>query len=123
MTPNEIIIKLSGSASIDQPLQLGHSYTAGIEFSVSNEDHSNNDDGTYDEIFRAKLIRAIIQTETGKIQTKDKTHQSQKLRLAIIRSKPADSPLDEEAYYNAVMGSIRHYLDQIIDLINKEDDI
>lgn len=121
MQLNENVLKLSGKASIDGELELGKTYAVGIEIGITNEDRVNNEDGSFDRVFKGKLIKAQIHTETGKIRTKEKNSQSSKLRLAIMRRKPADSPLEDEAWYQYILGGIRFNLDQVIDLVQKRD--
>lgn len=121
MELNENVLKLSGKASIDGELELGKTYAVGIEIGITNEGKDDLENGTYDRVFKGKLIRAVIQTVTGDIKTKEKNSQSSKLRLAIMRRKPSDSSLDDEAWYQYILGGIRHNLEEVIDLVQKRD--
>jgi hypothetical protein len=122
MNLNSHIIKLSGSAEISEPLELGKRYAVGVEVGITDERKIDNENQTFDLEFKAKLIRAEIKTSTGTIKTKDNTHESRKTRYAIIASKnnyPEYSEMEEESWYKLVQGNIRHYLPEIIEMIWK----
>jgi len=109
MNLNEIQLKVSGSTSIDQPLELGRSYAVGAEFSISDEGKVSNEDGSYDLVFKAKLVRAQIKTDLGSIKTKDKSSQSVKTRRAILGVKSELLPdMEDDSFYNLIQGGIRH---------------
>ncbi len=116
MELNEYVLKLIGSASIDQPLELGRRYACGIEFGITDEKKRDNENNTFDLEYKAKLIRAQIKADNGvMIKTKDKTAQSVKTRLAILNRKDFYKPeMDEDSFYNLVQGYIRHNIDNII---------
>lgn len=116
MNLNEYILKVTGSASIDQPLEIGKRYACGIEFGITDERKIDREDGTYDVEFKGKLIRAQVKKENGEIvKTKDKTAQSVKTRLAILACKNEFRPeMDDDSWYNLVQGGIRHSLRDII---------
>jgi hypothetical protein len=121
---NEIsshILKLSGSGELDGPLEHSKTFAIGAEISVEDGGLRDNQDRTHDKIWRGKLIRAQVHTQTGEVRTKDKSSQSVKLRRAILAHRPNDSPLDEDAWYEYCMGAIRHYIEPILDLIQKYD--
>ena len=119
MDINSHVLKLSGTAEIEAPLEHAKTYAVGIEIEVEDGGLKNNQDGTHDKIWKGRLIRAVIQTATRKIYTKDTGSQSQKLRRAIRKLTPEG--MEEDAFYNYVMGGIRHNIDSIIDLIEKWD--
>ena len=122
MNLNEYIIKVSGSAPIEGPLEIGKSFAVGAEFAVSNEDKVSNEDGTYDVVFKAKLVRAQIKTDLGVVKTKDTRSQSTKTRGMILAVQSEFMPdMDPEAWYNLVQGGIRHNLREIIKTIIKPD--
>jgi hypothetical protein len=120
MEINSHIIKLSGSAELDRQLDLGKEYKFFGTGAVSDINHSSNEDGTFDQVHKLKLLTLAIESEGELIPAKDKGRQSQKLRKAIYSIPHADS-YDEEAWYNYIMGGIRFNLQEIVDLIIKND--
>lgn len=122
MNLNENILRVTGSAPIDGPLELAKTYAVGMEIAVTDERKVSNEDGTFDLEFKGKLVRAQIKTSTGEIvKTKDTRSQSTKTRYAIIASKGEFKPdMDDDAWYNFVQGGIRHNLRDIIINILKD---
>lgn len=120
---NDHVLKFSGKVSLPSGLEHGKLYAAGIEFECKDDGLKNNQDGTHDKIFRAKVIRAEIKSETGTVKSKDTTSQSQKLQKAILFGlKPMVSPdSNDEVFYQQVMGGIRHFLPEIYSYIQKLD--
>lgn len=122
---NQHVLKFSGKAYLPQSLEHGKLYAAGIEFESKDDGLENNQDGTHDKIFKAKVTKVEIQTDLGNIKAKDKSSQSVKLRKEILFGlKPTVAPeLEEEVFYQQVMGGIRHYLPEIYDYIKKLDNV
>lgn len=120
MNLNERILKLTGSASLEGELEIGKNYAIGAEVCIADENKRDNQDGTYDLEYKARLVRAKVDTATGRIYTKDKKHQSTKTRFAIIASKNNYKPdLDDEVYYELVQQGIRSHLAEILNIILK----
>ncbi len=111
MNLNERIIKLTGSAPIGEgELTLGTNYAAGVELSITDESKVDNQDGSYDVVYKARLVRAKVDTATGKVYTKDKKHQSTKTRFAIIATKNNYKPeMDDEDFYMLIQQGVRSH--------------
>jgi hypothetical protein len=120
LTLNENVLKITGKASLEREVELNKRYAVGLLMDVTDDNNHNNEDGTFDRIFTGKLVRAEIKGERGEtIRTKDTTKQSVKLRLSILRAK-ANPDMEDNAWYEMIMGGIRHRLPEIIDQIIKE---
>lgn len=83
---NENIIRILGSASVMKPLLPDRDY----EFKVIGECYSkekrSRQDGTYDNIFKVKLISGEVVNDKGEsMMIKSKSRWSQKLRSAILQ--------------------------------------
>lgn len=115
MNLNSHILKLTGSAELSAPLELGKRYAIGIEVGITDERKIDNEDQTFNLEYKAKLIRAEIKTEMGTLKTKDKTRESVKTRYAILASKNQIKPeMDEDEFYAVVQRSIRAQLPEIL---------
>jgi hypothetical protein len=122
MNINSNVLKLSGQGELDAPLEHSKTYALACEVEVEDGGLRNNHDGSHDRIWKGKLIRAQVHTQTGDVKTKDKNSQSVRLRRAILGLKEQYEPtLDDDAWYERTVGGIRHYLPMIIDLIYKQD--
>lgn len=120
---NENRIKITGSLAIDGELELDQLYSVGAVIDITHDGRVKNDDGTFDKVFTGRLTKALVTDNLGKtFRTKDKTRQSVKLRMAILGLHDAfSSTLEENAWYEMIMGGIRHNLQEIIEKIIKEN--
>lgn len=120
MNLNTRYLKLTGQAELPSDLEIGKNYALGGEVSITDEKKRTNEDGTYDLEYKARLVRAAVDTATGRVYTKDKKHQSAKTRFAIIANKHNYKPeMDDEDFYNLIQQGIRSRLPEIINLILK----
>jgi hypothetical protein len=120
MNLNSHVLKLTGSAELPEGLAIGTHYAVGIEVAITDERKVDNEDGTFDLEYKARLIRAKVQKETGFVLTKDKSRQSTKTRYAILAIKNNYRPeMDDDSWYNLIQGGIRHDLPSIINNILK----
>ena len=112
---NENILKITGSASLPEKLDLSKDYKLMIEGSVYKVEYSDNQDGTLNRIHKLKLITGEIETEKGWTKLKDKTRWSQKLRVSIFAYGQEHFPeIDEEQFYESVMRGLVANADQLI---------
>ena len=103
---NENIIKLTGSASVIQPLKVDKEYNLFLTGEVYSKEKRSRQDGTYDNIFKIKLLTGEVMNEKGESQKfKDKQRWSVKLRQAIF-SMGHD--------YDEAMSKILQNLDNIL---------
>jgi hypothetical protein len=116
MNLNSNILKITGSAEIEAPLEIGKRYAVGMEIGITDERKVDNEDGTFDVEFKGKMIRAQVKKENGEIiKTKDNTAQSVKTRMAILAVKSEFRPeMDDDSFYNLVQGGIRHDLREVV---------
>ena len=72
----------------------------------------DNNDGTFDKIYRGKVVGATDCTQGDKVlKGKSKRTQSQKLRNVIYARNPS------EEYYEEIMGKIIGNIDEVIHLL------
>lgn len=118
MNLNSNILRLSGSAEISAPLEIGKRYAVGMEVGIKKAEQDDNENGTFDMVYKAVLIRAEIKNETGTIKTKDKNSQSQKLQ-AQIKLKAREEGKDEQVEYAHYMILLRHFWPQVKDYLEQ----
>ena len=72
MEINENILKLTGKVSLPEPLQIGHNFKIVIEGSVTDENLHDNNNGTFDKIYRFEPVLVEAITPSGeRIKAKD----------------------------------------------------
>ena len=95
---NERIIKIVGSANIDKDIQLGHDYTLGLNVNCFRAEDANNEDGSFDKIYKLKLLGHVVVTNDAGVNTvaKVKGSKSEKLRWVIMSAGlDYDSEMDK----------------------------
>lgn len=109
---NDNIIKFTGSSSIMEGIEPDKSYRVGLEVECYSKEKRSRQDGTYDLVFKTKVMTCEILKDNGEIiKSKDKSKFSQKLRNAIY-AKGYD--------YDETMPLLMGKLDDIINLIYNE---
>ena len=115
MNPNDNQIKLSGTASIPEPLQLGHDYKVEVTANAYKVEAIDNQDGSFDKIHKLKIITAEITDGGRKISAKVKGSQSKLFRFRVIEEKQLEYPdMDDEEAYNKVMSYLLDRVESIV---------
>jgi hypothetical protein len=118
MNLNSHIIKFSGSAELSGPLEIATRYAIGAEVAITDERKVDLENGTFDLEYKARLVRAQVHTKEGRLDTKDKTHESVKTRRIIMAMKNEYRPdMDDEEWYVMVQKGIRAKMPEIINQI------
>jgi hypothetical protein len=101
----EHVIKLSGKATLPEPIAIGHNYTVEAQGSVISSARHDNQDGSYTEVYTFKPIIVSVLKETGEtIKAKDVRSRSVQLRSAMWKEwKNLNTPIEFETYYDAEM--------------------
>jgi hypothetical protein len=104
MELNERVIKISGSANINQDLQLSHDYTIGLTANCFRVEDFNNEDGTFDKVYKLKMLgQVVVSNDRGqKLVAKVKVSKSQKLRWLIEQNG-----LDYDAEMDKIMNNYK----------------
>lgn len=112
-------VKIQGKANISSPLSIGHNYRLTSDCSITSETKSDNEDGTFDVVFKVEPITVEIQKDNGEtVKAKDPRKNSHKFRNACWRVSD-NHQIDTEAFYNyATIQSILN-LDQLAELFKK----
>jgi hypothetical protein len=63
MEINDYSLRLTGSASIPEPLELGEDITLGLTINIYKVEDSNNENGTLSRVFKAKPTGDILITK------------------------------------------------------------
>jgi hypothetical protein len=121
---NRTILKITGSAYLEEPLKRGERYFAGVEIDCySSGEERDNNDGSWDEICKASLTGLVtIKDKRGKkIKSKDKRSKSQVLRGALMREFDGGDSRDEfDQYYDIQMGKIIANLPEILEFVKNK---
>lgn len=118
-TPNNIWIKVTGKSNIPETLQIGKSYSIANHVEITKEEKSNNQDGTFDLIYKAEILTTEILKDNGEtIKAKDTRQNSVKMRkviYAIWSQKNTSIPFD--TFYDKFTTLIIHNADNLADKI------
>lgn len=98
-------IKLSGRAELPEKLEVDKNYVVGLEGTVTNEDKSSNDDGSFTFTYKLKPVTVQITKETGQtIKAKDIRSRAQQFRGVLWKEwKDGGEKIEFEDYYDREM--------------------
>lgn len=116
MNTNENILRISGSAYLEKPLDFGKEYTLKMTAEVSRVAKVSREDGTCDDVFTAKLILVNVIAENEVIRTKGKS-PSQGHRLQIMRKFNEVGHGDFEDFYRRFVNLESEYIEEIYNMI------
>lgn len=105
------------TAELPEPLDRELRCLVTTEVDIKSVEHPTNDDGTYDEVYKAKVVGTTIVKQAGEkapIVAKSKRSQSKKLRQRIWQDDP------DEEYYKKVMNAYISNHDEIVEFLIKE---
>lgn len=103
---SEYQLKITGSASLGQAIDTTKSLRVGVDLDIYSVEKFENQDGTTNVRYKAKITSAIDVMQGEKIfKGKDKTKASQRLRWAL-EAKGRALGLDPEVYYQETMNKI-----------------
>jgi len=118
MNINEHIVRLVGSASIPEPLENGSDYGIICDVGIYSEEDVNNQDGTFNKKYKAKLLGNMEIIPKGKSPIKVKVKGStegQQLRMLLLdewRSLGTGESF-EDYYHKEMQELIRNRRDKI----------
>lgn len=93
-------VKIQGRANIPSRIAIGHNFRLTSDCSVTSETRKDNDDGTYDVIFKLEPITVEIGKDNGEIvRAKDPRSNSTKFRNSCWKVSN-NHEIDTEAFYN-----------------------
>lgn len=101
MTEN-YYVKISGKANIPEALAIGHNYRLTADCSITSEQRIDNNDGTFDVVFKVEPVTVEIGRDNGTtVKAKDPRKNSQKVRNTLYREwSMANIPIDFEVFYD-----------------------
>ena len=102
-------IKINGKVNVPKKIALGHNYRLTMDCSVTQEQKSDNNNGTFDITSKVEPITCEIQKDNGEIiKGKDTRSQSKLLRAKLYKEWESNAnPLSSEEYYEKAMMNIR----------------
>lgn len=120
---NSHILKISGSVEIPQALTSGFNYKVTIEGAVPKIEMVDNENGSFDVIYKMKPIRVELVNELGEtLKAKDPRSNATKARaqaIAIYNDKRPNT--DEETFYNAISAVQRGMANDIAEQVIKQN--
>lgn len=79
-------IKIQGKANVPERVNIGHNYKLTADCSVTSESRIDNQDGSFDIIFKVEPVTVSIEKDNGEvIKAKDPRKNSQKLRNYLFK--------------------------------------
>ncbi|HRF69807.1 MAG TPA: hypothetical protein PKV66_00085 [Candidatus Pelethenecus sp.] len=120
---NSHILKISGSVEIPQALTSGFNYKVTIDGAVPKIEMVDNENGSFDVIYKMKPIRVELVNELGEtLKAKDPRSNATKARaqaIAIYNDKRPNT--DEETFYNAISAVQRGMANDIAEQVIKQN--
>lgn len=95
-------IKVMGKANIPTRLEIGHNYKLTADCSITQEQKIDNNDGTFDVVFKVEPATVQIQGDNGQVvKAKDPRKNSQKIRNTLYREWAfLNEAIDFERFYD-----------------------
>lgn len=106
---NEHILKISGKATLTEPLDLSTSFKLEVDGAVTETTDCDNQDGSFSRIYKFKpTVVSVIKNNGEVTKTKDTRARSVQMRAVITREWREDetSTLTAEEYYDNRMREI-----------------
>lgn len=96
-------VKINGKANIPERLEIGHNFKLTSDCSVTQEQKVDNNDGSFDVIFKLEPVTVSIEQDNGKtVKAKDPRKNSQKVRNTLYREWSfLNVPIDFDTFYDA----------------------
>jgi predicted DsbA family dithiol-disulfide isomerase len=119
---NEYTLSFRGKCSVSGQLNRGVDYVFKITATIPKAEIEDNEDGSINVNYKARLISCETESEGKKVKTvaRQKWSQSQKIRFGINDLREERGlEIDEDKYYEIYTNSILHNLDKIADLFVK----
>ena len=111
------ILKLQGKAELPKEIETGSNYHISLEGSVVSKTISDNDDGSFNQVFVFKPVKIDLLDEKGESsKLKDTRSNSQLLRSLIWKkwvNLASDKTFDET--YDKLIHGIMRDIDELID--------
>ena len=91
-----------GKANIPTRLDIGHNYKLTADCSITQEQKIDNNDGTFDVVFKVEPVTVEIMGDNGKVvKAKDPRRNSQKIRNTLYREWAfLTEPIEFEKLYD-----------------------
>lgn len=105
---NEHILKISGKATLLEPLDLSKSFKLEVDGAVIETSDTDNEDGTFNRSYKFKpTIVSVLKDNGETTKTKDTRSRSQQLRAVITREWRASTEnITAEEYYDREMATL-----------------
>jgi len=102
---NDYVIKISGKAHLDKPLDLSRKYKVAIDGAIISSALHDNEDSTFTQEYKYKPIIVSILEEGGEIiHAQDIRSRGQQLRARLWREwKEQEEPVSFDIYYDREM--------------------
>lgn len=119
---NSNFLKITGEAELPEPLQIGREYIISVRVAIPKKELEDNEDGTFSESFKARMITCEVLKDNGEIiKSKDRRRASQKLRnmIRFYQGEIGDER-DEEEFYQAFMAKLMANFDGVVNFLKNE---
>lgn len=122
---DNFFLKLTGKVNVPKNFEIGHNYRVVLDGSVTNEQKSDNEDGTFTYTATFEPIIAEIKKDHGEmVRSKDRRSWSTKIRHMLYRIWEAnDDPRPHEQAYEDTMKYVVMVLDDLYDKARKGEKV
>lgn len=105
---NEHILKISGKATLLEPLDLSKSFKLEVDGAVTETTDIDNDDGTFARAYKFKPTLVRVLKDNGEVtRTKDLRSRSKQMRATIrYEWQKTETDLTEQEYYDQRMAGL-----------------
>ena len=112
-------VKVQGKANIANKLEIGHNYKLVSDASIVGENRIDNEDGTYDVVYKMVPITVEISKDNGPIvKAKDTRKNSVQFRKACWMVSN-NNQIDDERFYDFATKRCMGLLDTLADEYKK----
>ena len=121
---NDFVLKITGGVSLDRDIDPSKNILLkGGELSIYEAAKRDNQDGTFNLVYKAKIVSPLDFEQEGKaIRGTDKTSKSRKLRGAVwhLSGEVDLGGMDEEQFYQWLMDKIIFNLPEIYEFVKNK---
>ena len=102
---NDYVLRLTGKVSLLEEISISHNYRIVIEGSITSDELKDNQDGTFNRVYRFEPVRVgVINAEGKTLKAKDARSHSRLFRSSLWNDwKTLPNDLSDTEFYEIVL--------------------